>query len=103
MRLKSRPLPVSFVQLPGERWVVDPSASEEGLGASVSLCLLGGRWLVYHQGGNANVERFLAQLMPGARACVAALTALLDGAQVPDLTGNGSKGDCCHAAVTAAC
>lgn len=78
LKLKSRPLPVTFAQLPGQTWVVDPSASEESLGASVSLCLLGGRWLVYHLGGCASAECFLAELMPLARSCVPALTALLD-------------------------
>merc|ERR1712187_1017442 len=75
----SRPLPVTFAQLPGERWVVDPCAAEEGLGATVSLCLLGGQWLVYHLGGSAGMERFLGELMPVARACVPSLSELLDG------------------------
>jgi len=78
LSLKSRPLPVSFAQLPGERWVVDPAAFEEELGgAAVSLCLVGDRWLVYHHGG-ANADRFLGELMPAARACVPGLLQLLD-------------------------
>lgn len=79
--LLSRPLPVTFAQLPGGQWVLDPSAAEEGLGASVSLCFCHGRWLVYHQGGGANAERFLSELMPVARLSVTALTDLLDGKQ----------------------
>lgn len=78
LKLLSRPLPVTFAQLPGERWVVDPCAAEEGLGATVSLCIVGGRWLVYHSGGSSTMDRFLSELMPVARSCVPALTALLD-------------------------
>ena len=33
----------------GGQWVLDPCAVEESLGASVSLCFLEGRWLVFHQ------------------------------------------------------
>lgn len=77
--LKSRPLPATFAQLPGDVWVVDPTAGEESLGASVSLCLVGGRWLVYHRGGGATADRFLSELMPVARDSVPELTALLDG------------------------
>ena len=29
--------------------MLDPCAAEESLGASVSLCLVEGRWLVFHQ------------------------------------------------------
>lgn len=76
--LRSRPLPVTFAQLPGEHWVVDPCASEEGLGASVSLCFVGGKWLVFHHGGSAHKERFLGQLMPVARSCVEGLQKMLD-------------------------
>eukprot|EP00929_Paragymnodinium_shiwhaense_P059782 TRINITY_DN29917_c0_g2_i1.p1 TRINITY_DN29917_c0_g2~~TRINITY_DN29917_c0_g2_i1.p1 ORF type:complete len:303 (+),score=75.90 TRINITY_DN29917_c0_g2_i1:158-1066(+) len=79
LSLLSRPLPVTFAQLPGERWVVDPCAAEEGLGAAVSLCIVGGRWLVYHLGGSAGMERFLAELMPVARSVVPSLNQLLDG------------------------
>jgi len=79
--LKSRPLPVTFARLPGDVWVLDPSAGEEALGASVSLCLVGGRWLVYHRGGGATAERFLSELMPLARGSVPALAELLDGAR----------------------
>lgn len=35
--------------LGGGQWVLDPCAVEESLGASVSLCFLDGRWLVFHQ------------------------------------------------------
>merc|ERR1712226_1773368 len=56
---RSRPLPVTFAQLPGQKWAVDPCASEEELGASVSLCLVGDHWLVYHQGGGADADCFL--------------------------------------------
>lgn len=77
--LKSRPLPVTFAQLPGEVWVVDPSGGEESLGATVSLCLVGGKWLVYHQGGGANADRVLSELMPVARSCMPVLTELLEG------------------------
>jgi len=80
LALRSRPLPMTFAQMPGDIWVVDPSASEESLGASVSLCLVGSRWLVYHQGGGAGVDRFLSELMPLARSCTPALTKLLEGA-----------------------
>jgi len=78
LTLISRPLPVTFAQLPGGQWVIDPCAAEESLGASVSLCLVGGDWLVFHQGGGADANRFLAELMPVARTCTAKLLALLD-------------------------
>jgi len=79
VKLLSRPLPVTFAQLPGDHWVLDPSAQEEELGASVSLCLVGSRWLVQHQGGT-NTERFLGELMPLARSSVPDLNKLLDEA-----------------------
>ena len=67
--LLQRPLPVTFARMPGRgvrwnensvwkmpwtilrggQWVLDPCAVEESLGASVSLCFLDGRWLVFHQ------------------------------------------------------
>eukprot|EP00927_Polykrikos_kofoidii_P059622 TRINITY_DN54768_c0_g1_i1.p1 TRINITY_DN54768_c0_g1~~TRINITY_DN54768_c0_g1_i1.p1 ORF type:complete len:293 (-),score=54.89 TRINITY_DN54768_c0_g1_i1:164-1042(-) len=78
--LLSRPIPATFAQLPGECWVVDPCAAEEELGATVSLCIVGGRWLVYHLGGGADTERFLGELMPLANSYVSAITELLDGA-----------------------
>lgn len=81
--LASRPLPMTFAQLAGQQWVLDPCAAEEGLGTSVSLCLVGGRWLVFHQGGSAEVERFVGELMPMARSCVHVLTKLLDAARLP--------------------
>lgn len=87
LKLKCRPLPVTFAQLPGDVWVLDPTASEEALGASVSLCLVGGKWLVYHQGGGATADRFLKELMPQARASVPNLTALLDAAGQPEPEG----------------
>lgn len=80
--LLSRPLPVTFAQLPEEHWVLDPSAAEEALGASVSLCLVGSRWLVHHQGGT-NLDRFLGELMPLARSCVSELMNLLDEGDHP--------------------
>lgn len=84
LALRSRPLPVTFAQLPGENWVIDPSAQEEELGASVTLCLVGSRWLVQHQGGT-NMDRFLGELMPLARSSVSDLNLLLDeGAQPAD-------------------
>merc|ERR1711862_1017966 len=70
--LKSRPMPVTFAQLPGDVWVMDPVSAEESLGASVSLCLVGSRWLVYHRGGAATADRFLSDLMPAARKAVPA-------------------------------
>lgn len=78
VKLLSRPLPVTFAQLPGEHWVLDPSAVEESLGSSVSLCLVGGRWLVYHQGGSTDSSRILAELMPAVRADVQQLVEVLD-------------------------
>lgn len=78
--LASRPLPVTFAQLPGGLWVLDPCAAEEALGAGVSLCLSGGRWLIYHQGGGTDANRILGELMPVARWCVPALVELLDRA-----------------------
>lgn len=98
----SRPMPVTFSKLPGEQWVVDPCASEEGMGASVSLCLLGGRWLVYHLGGSAEMDQFLGELMPIARSCVPALVDLLDtcaqaGIAIEDL--EGCNGDATMAVV----
>lgn len=83
LALKSRPLPATFAQLPGDVWVLDPTHSEESLGASVSLCLVGGKWLIYHQGGGASADRFLKELMPAARVSVPVLTALLDAAGAP--------------------
>jgi len=88
LALKSRPLPATFAQLPGDVWVLDPTLSEESLGASVSLCLVGGKWLVYHQGGGASADRFLKELMPQARASVPALTALVDAAGGPEPEGS---------------
>lgn len=84
VRLKARPLPVTFARLPGDAWVLDPSAAEEELGASASLCLLGERWRVCHQGGGAGAERFLSELMPAAREAAAALEVLLDGSGPED-------------------
>jgi len=81
--LLCRPVPVTFAQMPGKQFVVDPCAVEEEIGASVSLCLVGNRWLVYHQGG-ASAEQFLGQLMPSARACVPDLVELLDQATEGD-------------------
>lgn len=78
VKLLSRPLPVTFAQLPGEHWVLDPSAVEESLGSSVSLCLVGGHWLVYHQGGSTDSSRILAELMPAVRADVQQLVEVLD-------------------------
>lgn len=78
VKLNSRPLPATFAQLPGEHWVLDPCAAEEGLGATVSLCLVGGRWVVHMQGGSADADRFLGQLMPAARASAETLQQLLD-------------------------
>lgn len=78
LRLTSRPLPVTLARLPGGNWVLDPCAAEEDLGASVSLCLVAGHWLVFHQGGGADANSFLEELMPVARTCVDRLTALLD-------------------------
>lgn len=84
LALVSRPLPVTFAQLPGDHWVLDPTSQEEQLGASVSLCLLAGRWLVQHQGG-AKMDCFLGELMPLARSAVTELSQLLDeGAQPAD-------------------
>jgi exosome complex component RRP43 len=87
LELLSRPLPVTFAQLPGKHWVVDPSAQEEDLGVSVSLCLVGSRWLVQHQGA-ANVENFLGELMPLARSSVSDITALLDSGSQPAAHGD---------------
>lgn len=81
VKLVCRPLPVTFTKLPGEHWALDPSAEEEALGPSVSLCLVGGKWLVFHPGGGGEVERFLSELMPVARTCVGALTDLLGTAK----------------------
>lgn len=79
VKLVSRPLPVTFAQMPGGHWVLDPCAAEEVLGASVSLCLVSGSWLVFHQGGGADANRFLSELMPVARTNVERLMALLGG------------------------
>mmetsp|Transcript_5996 Transcript_5996/g.13911 ORF Transcript_5996/g.13911 Transcript_5996/m.13911 type:complete len:298 (-) Transcript_5996:255-1148(-) len=84
LALKSRPLPVTFAQLPGDVWALDPNAAEEALGASVSLCLVGGKWLVYHRGGAATAEHFLSELMPTARAAMPDLEQLLTNAQRGD-------------------
>lgn len=84
LELKSRPLPVTFAQVLGNTWIVDPTANEEELGASVSLCLVNGRWLVYHQGGGAGADIFLKELMPKARECVPVLVGLLDQARQAD-------------------
>jgi exosome complex component RRP43 len=81
LELKSRPLPVTFAQVPSDAWVVDPTCGEEEFGASVSLCLVNGRWLVYHQGGGAGPDVFLNELMPKARESVDVLTGLLDEAR----------------------
>lgn len=80
LKLLSRPLPASFTLLAGQHWVLDPCTSEEGLGASVSLCLVGGKWLVYHQGGGASADQVLGELMPAARASVGELSKVLDAA-----------------------
>lgn len=83
--LSSRPFSVTFARLPGNVWAVDPSGDEEGLGCAVSLCLVGDRWLVYHQGGgNVSTEQFLAELMPVARSMVPELLKLLEGAAVSE-------------------
>ncbi|CAK9041021.1 unnamed protein product [Durusdinium trenchii] len=76
--LLARPLPVTFARMPGGQWVQDPCAVEESLGASVSLCLVDGRWLVFHQGGGADANRFLEELMPVARTSTEKLAKLLD-------------------------
>ena len=75
--LLQRPLPVTFARMPGGQWVLDPCAVEESLGASVSLCFLDGRWLVFHQGGGADSNRFLEELMPVARSSTETLNKLL--------------------------
>lgn len=80
LALMSRPLPVTFAQLPGDIWVMDPTVGEESSGASVSLCLVGGKWLVYHQGGGTNAERLTGELMPLARSAIPDLEALLGSA-----------------------
>jgi len=93
--LASRPLPTTFARLPGERWVVDPCAKEEEVGTTVSLCLVGGKWLVFYHGGGAEVERFVGELMPMARATVSSLTELLDSgmlASASDCEGDGPAG-----------
>lgn len=95
VQLLSRPMPVTFAQLsPGQsggassRWAVDPSALEEEVGASVSLCLVGDRWLVYHQGGGGvGAEQFLTELMPAARSFVPDLVKLFD--ELPAGGGSG--------------
>ncbi|CAE7888082.1 Exosc8 [Symbiodinium microadriaticum] len=74
----SRPLPATFAQMPGGQWVLDPCAVEEGLGASASLCNVNGSWLVFHQGGGADANRFLEELMPVARGCADKLSKLLE-------------------------
>mmetsp|Transcript_46082 Transcript_46082/g.133541 ORF Transcript_46082/g.133541 Transcript_46082/m.133541 type:complete len:298 (-) Transcript_46082:7-900(-) len=79
-KLLSRPLPTTFARLPGHRWVLDPCAQEEEIGSSVSLCLVGGKWLVFHRGGGAEVECFVGELMPTARTSIPGLSELLDGA-----------------------
>jgi len=75
----SRPLPTTFAQLEGH-WILDPCAAEEQFGTSVSLCLVAGRWLVYHQGGAAHTESFVGELMPLARNQVQVLSVLFDTA-----------------------
>lgn len=77
LQLTVRPLPVTFAQLPGQQWAVDPTATEEELGALVSLCLVGEKWMVFHRGGGAGADCFLQTLMPAARAHVAALREVL--------------------------
>jgi len=76
--LLARPLPVTFARMPGGQWVLDPCAVEESLGASVSFCFLEGRWLVFHQGGGADANRFLEELMPVARTSTEKLTKLFE-------------------------
>lgn len=79
--LGSRPYSITFARLPGNLWAVDPSGDEEGLGATVSLCLLNEKWLIYHQGGgNVSTENFLGELMPVARALVPELAKILEAA-----------------------
>jgi len=90
--LLSRPLPATFARLPGKQWVLDPCAAEEELGTSVSLCLVAGRWLVFHQGGAAEVERFVGELMPSARSCMHVLTELLDKRETGALLCDGAAG-----------
>ena len=69
---------LSLLCWPGGQWAQDPSAAEEALGASVSLCFVNGDWLIYHQGGGADASRFLEELMPVARASTERLSKLLD-------------------------
>lgn len=95
--LLSRPAPATFAQLPGDAWVADPCAAEEELGAVVSLCLVGDSWSVYHQGGGgANVDRFLSELMPAARALAPGTVAILgeppDGTRGTAAAAAGSPG-----------
>jgi len=79
LHLLSRPLPTTFAHLEGH-WVLDPCAAEEQFSTAVSLCLVAGRWLVYHQGGAAHTESFVGELMPLARNQLQVLSALFDSA-----------------------
>lgn len=49
--LKNRPTSVTFAQIMGQWWVVDPSREEENLGCSVSLCMVKDRWHILRLGG----------------------------------------------------
>jgi len=82
VQLMSRPLPTTFAHLEGH-WVLDPCAAEEQSGTAVSLCLVAGRWLVYHQGGAVHTESFVGELMPLARNQLQVLSALFDSATAP--------------------
>lgn len=92
-QLLSRPLPTTFARLPGaDAWVLDPCAQEEEIGTSVSLCLVGGRWLVFHHGGGAEVDKFVSELMPKARQSIPGLSQLLDRAALPEPDSEGPEG-----------
>lgn len=95
VQLLSRPMPVTFAQLGGNgvpsRWAVDPTSFEEEVGASVSLCLVGDRWLVYHQGGGGvGADQFLTELMPAARAFVPELVKLFDALPASGVIGKST-------------
>mmetsp|Transcript_56467 Transcript_56467/g.104555 ORF Transcript_56467/g.104555 Transcript_56467/m.104555 type:complete len:290 (+) Transcript_56467:70-939(+) len=86
--VQSRPAPTTFSQMHDSTWVLDPTAEEEELGSSLSLCLVGRRWLVYHQGSGAQADSFLKELMPAASAALPDLQKLFGAG------GDASGMDC---------
>ncbi|PHJ14726.1 3 exoribonuclease family domain 1 protein [Cystoisospora suis] len=78
IRLSNRPMNITFTQIMGEWWVVDPTREEESLGCSVSFCMVNDRWHIIRLGGMPVGTSVLTDLQSRAKVIAKGLQCQLN-------------------------